>query len=103
MCDQLHGDGQGHWGAPWLPPDQGAADQGGITAAEKGFNACIVCINVHDIFLPVIACVCLHLDMCDFVGICTCTFQFWPLTFLITYGMVVHGYLGVIKTSGPHG
>ena len=45
MCDQLHGDGQGHWGAPWLPPDQGAADQGGITAAQKGMSVweCVVC------------------------------------------------------------
>ena len=36
MCHQLHGDGQGHWCASWLPAHKRTADQGGITAAEKG-------------------------------------------------------------------
>ena len=37
VCDQLHGDGQGHWGASWLPPDEGAA---GIRAAENSMSVC---------------------------------------------------------------
>ncbi len=47
VCDQLHGDGEGHRGPSLLPTDQGPADQGHLTATQVGFN-----IDAGTIYIP---------------------------------------------------
>ena len=42
---QLCGDGQSHRCAPHLPPVQGPADQGRLSAAQEGVSEWCMCLN----------------------------------------------------------